>query len=170
MPRATTRSATAPDRVRGSKTREPNYLRLDEQLCFPVCLAARLIVNAYRPMLDDLGITYAQYLVLLVLWERDGLSVGAIGESLYLDSGTLTPLLKRMERQGLVERRRNANDERVVENWLTRSATRLKRRAQRVPAQLLRNARLELGDARSIKRAVEQLVQRLLPLQVSAAY
>jgi DNA-binding MarR family transcriptional regulator len=149
---------------------EADYLRLDDQLCFPVCLAARLIVNAYRPLLDELGITYSQYLVLMVLWEKDGLSVGAIGERLYLDTGTLTPLLKRMEKQGLVARRRNAADDRVVENWLTDSAKALKKRAQSVPVQLMCNAGLELGDVQSLKKVIEGLVQRLLPLQSGDAY
>src|ERR1700729_2045222 len=95
-----------------SKAAEPDYLRLDAQLCFPLHLASRLVVNAYRPLLAEFGITYPQYLVLMVLWETDGLSVGAIGERLYLDSGTLTPLLKRMVKQGLLVRRRQGADDR----------------------------------------------------------
>jgi DNA-binding MarR family transcriptional regulator len=170
MPRTTTKRAHPRSTASAAKAAEPNYLQLDEQLCFPICLAARLVVNAYRPMLDELGLTHPQYLVLLVLWEKDGLSVGAIGERLYLDTGTLTPLLKRMERQGLVARRRSAKDDRVVENWLTEAGKRLQRRAQRVPVQLLCNAGLELREAQSIKRVIESFVQRLLPLQVDAAY
>ncbi len=126
-------------------------------------------MNAYRPLLDELELTYPQYLVLLVLWETDGLSVGAIGARLYLDTGTLTPLLKRMEKQGLVMRRRSGADDRVVENWLTDSAKPLKKQAQRVPVQLLCNAGLELREAQSIKRVIEGFVERLLPLQVDAA-
>ena len=144
---------------------EPNYLRLDDQLCFPVYLAARLVVNAYRPLLEELDLTYPQYLALLVLWEHDGLSVGALGERLYLDTGTLTPLLKRMEKQGLLARRRRGEDDRVVENWLTDSAKALKKRAGKIPVQLLCNAKLEMSDVKSIKGVVEGLVQRLLPLQ-----
>ncbi len=148
-----------------AKAPEADYLRLDDQLCVPLCLAARLVVNAYRPLLDDLKITYSQYLVLMVLWERDGLSVNAIGERLHLDSGTLTPLLERMEKQGLVVRRRSAGDDRVVENWLTDEAKALKKRAQRVPVQLLCNAGLGLNDVQSLKRVLDGLVERLLPLQ-----
>ncbi|HEY2510589.1 MAG TPA: MarR family transcriptional regulator [Polyangiaceae bacterium] len=148
---------------------EPDYLRLDEQLCFPIYLAARLVVNAYRPLLDDLELTYPQYLVLLVLWETDGLSVGALGERLYLDTGTLTPLLKRMEKQGLIARRRNGDDDRVVENWLTPPAKSLKKRAQKVPVELLCNAGLELDEVRSIKEVVEGFVKKLLPLQATEA-
>jgi DNA-binding MarR family transcriptional regulator len=165
-----TRKSRASARTKKSaeKTADADYLRLDDQVCFPICLAARLVVNAYRPLLDDLELTYSQYLVLLVLWENDGLSVGALGERLYLDTGTLTPLLKRMEKQGLVVRRRNSQDDRVVENWLTDSAKALKKRAQRVPVQLLCNAGLDLSDVKSIKRVVEGFIAKLLPLQVDA--
>ena len=88
-------------------------LRLDQQLCFALYAASRAMTAAYQPLLDDLQITYPQYLVLLCLWEEDGLRVSRIGERLYLDSATLTPLLKRLEARGLVERRRSTADERV---------------------------------------------------------
>lgn len=143
---------------------EPDYLRLDDQLCFPIYLASRLLTSAYRPLLEELGITYPQYLVLLVLWEKDGMSVGAIGERLHLDSGTLTPVLKRMEAQKLVSRKRGADD-RVVENWLTEEGRALKKRAAKVPVQLLCNAQLDLDDVQSIKRVVDGLIEHLLPLQ-----
>src|SRR4051812_33631946 len=106
---------TAAKRTR-AKAPKPSRddLRLDRQLCFPLYVAARLIVSAYRPLLGPLGLTYPQYLVMLALWEEDGLSVGALGERLHLDSGTLTPLLKRMERQELVKRSRSSADDRVV--------------------------------------------------------
>jgi DNA-binding MarR family transcriptional regulator len=144
---------------------EEDNLRLDDQLCFPVYLAARLVVNAYRPLLDDLEITYPQYLALMVLWEKDGLSVGALGDRLRLDTGTLTPLLKRMEKQGLIVRKRRGEDDRVVENWLTDGGRALKKKAQHVPVQMMCNAGLELSDVRAIKEVVEGLVQKLLPLQ-----
>ena len=150
---------------KSAKAAEADYLRLDEQLCFPIYLASRLLVSAYRPLLDELGLTYPQYLVLLVLWETDGCSVGALGERLYLDTGTLTPLLKRMERQGLIARRRRGEDDRVVENWLTDAAKALKKKAQHVPVQLMCSAGLDLPAVRSIKGVVEGLVQKLLPLQ-----
>jgi DNA-binding MarR family transcriptional regulator len=148
-----------------AKSAEPDYLKLDDQLCFPLYLAARLMVNAYRPLLDELGITYPQYLVLLVLWESDGASVGAIGERLHLDSGTLTPVLKRMEKLGLVARHRRGEDDRVVENWLTDAGKALKKRASRVPVQMLCNAQLELDEVQAIKRVIDGLVEHLLPLQ-----
>jgi DNA-binding MarR family transcriptional regulator len=143
----------------------PNYLRLDDQLCFPLYLAARLVMNAYRPLLDELALTYPQYLVLLVLWERDGASVGAIGERLHLDSGTLTPLLKRLAKQGLIERRRQSGDDRVVENWLTPAGQVLRGRANHVPVELLCRAQLTLDDVKRMKDMLDGLITQLMPLQ-----
>ncbi|PWR22558.1 MarR family winged helix-turn-helix transcriptional regulator [Zavarzinia aquatilis] len=106
-------------------------LRLDDQLCFALYSASHLMTKAYRPMLTALGLTYPQYLALLVLWEADDLTVGALGERLFLDSGTLTPLLKRMEAQGLVERRRDPADERQVRIRLTETGRALEAEARR---------------------------------------
>lgn len=107
-------------------TDQPKFsLRLDDQLCFALYSASHLMTKAYRPMLTALGLTYPQYLALLVLWEADDLTVGALGERLFLDSGTLTPLLKRMEAQGLVERRRDPADERQVRIRLTEAGRKL---------------------------------------------
>jgi DNA-binding MarR family transcriptional regulator len=100
-------------------SRDPSSLHLDRQLCFSVYAAAHALNRVYKPLLDRLGITYPQYLVLMVLWEEDGQTVSAIGRRLFLDSGTLTPLLKRMEAAGLLTRRRDAVDERQVRAQLT---------------------------------------------------
>jgi DNA-binding MarR family transcriptional regulator len=96
----------------------PQPLRLEHQVCFPLYAAARAVTQAYQPLLAPLGLTYPQYLALMVLWEQDGLAVKDIGARLYLDSGTLTPLLKRLEQAGLVRRVRAARDERVVEVFI----------------------------------------------------
>ncbi len=112
-------------------------LRLDEQLCFAVYSAAHAFTRFYRPLLGRLGLTYPQYLVMLVLWEADGLSVGAIGERLRLDSGTLTPVLKRLEKLGFVTRRRDARDERQLVVSLTEAGSGLKTVAQGFPARIL---------------------------------
>ncbi|MFY0578782.1 MarR family winged helix-turn-helix transcriptional regulator [Cystobacter fuscus] len=96
-----------------------DVLRLDDQLCFALHAASRAMTGAYQPLLEELGVTYPQYLVLMALWEEDGARVSRLGERLYLDSATLTPLLKRLESRGLVERRRSQVDERVVEVFLT---------------------------------------------------
>src|SRR5690242_6282453 len=94
-------------------------LLLDNQLCFALYSTSLAMTKLYKPLLDRIGLTYPQYLVMLVLWERDGLAVKAIGDQMFLDSGTLTPLLKRLEQAGLVERRRSRDDERVVHIHLT---------------------------------------------------
>lgn len=112
-------------------------LRLDNQVCFAVYAASRAMTLAYRPLLERLGLTYPQYLVMLVLWEQDGITVGELGARLYLDSGTLTPLLKRLESTGLVSRARRRGDERQVEVRLTRSGRALKRKAASVPKNML---------------------------------
>ena len=112
-------------------------LLLDNQLCFALHSASLAMTKVYKPHLDKLGVTYPQYLVLLVLWERDGLTVSDIGERLYLDSGTLTPLLKRLEAQGLVDRSRDPQDERRVVIRLTAAARALKEQAAGIPACIL---------------------------------
>src|SRR6185436_2992941 len=107
-----------------------HMLRLDNQVCFPLYAAARAIMQAYQPLLAKLGLTYPQYLVMMVLWEEDGVSIKALGEKLYLDSGTLTPLLKRLQESGLLRRDRAAHDERVVELRLTAEGKRLRKQAE----------------------------------------
>lgn len=112
-------------------------LRLDQQLCFAVYSTAHAFTRFYRPLLKALGLTYPQYLVLMALWETDGQTVNAIGARLWLDSGTLTPLLKRLETMGLVTRRRDANDERQVIVSLTLRGQALEVEAAAFPAQIL---------------------------------
>lgn len=112
-------------------------LRLSDQLCFSLYATSKAVTQAYQPFLAPLGITYPQYLALLVLWETDGLLVKEIGDRLELDSGTLTPLLKRLEAAGLVRRRRGTVDQRQVRIELTSSGKSLRRRAEGVPERLL---------------------------------
>ena len=112
-------------------------LRLADQLCFSLYAASRAMTATYGPLLAPLGLTYPQYLVMLVLWETDGVAVKSIGEALALDSGTLTPLLKRLESQGLVRRERSTTDERVVVVFLTPEGKKLKVRARAIPEKLL---------------------------------
>lgn len=124
---------------------EGDALALDQQLCFALYTASRAVTRAYGPLLEPLGLTYPQYLVMLVLWEEDGATVKRIGERLALDSGTLTPLLKRMEAAELVERRRSAEDERVVTAHLTPAGRALRARARLVPKRLACRAGFELS-------------------------
>ena len=108
-------------------------MKLANQLCFPLYAAARNVTNLYTPWLKPLGLTYTQYIVFLVLWEKDGVSVTEIGEKLMLDNGTLSPLLKKMEQAGYVERRRCREDDRVVEITLTDAGRALQEKAKDVP-------------------------------------
>lgn len=110
-----------------------DILGLDQQLCFALYAASRAVVRAYGPLLEPLGLTYPQYLVMLVLWEEDDISVKRLGERLSLDSGTLTPLLKRLEQGELVDRRRDDRDERVLRVSLTAKGRALKTKAKKIP-------------------------------------
>jgi DNA-binding MarR family transcriptional regulator len=138
-----------------------DLLCLDDQLCFALYAASRAMTAAYAPMLDDLGLTYPQYLVLLVLWDHDGERVSGIGERLQLDSATLTPLLKRLEAAGLVERRRSTADERVVEVYLTAAGKRLKRRAADVPRCIFEAAGLSVNELVELRTTLRELTTRL---------
>ena len=111
-------------------------MKLDNQLCFPLYAAARNVTGMYTPWLKPLGLTYTQYIVFLVLWEKDGVSVTEIGEKLMLDNGTLSPLLKKMEQAGYVERRRNRGDDRVVEITLTEAGRALQEKAKDIPGNV----------------------------------
>ena len=115
---------------------ELDPLRLENQLCFPLYACSRKVVNMYTPYFQPLGITYTQYIVFLVLWENDGVSVRELGQRLYLDSGTLTPLLKKMEEAGFVKRTRSAEDGRVVLVHLTEKGRALRAEAAEIPLRL----------------------------------
>jgi DNA-binding MarR family transcriptional regulator len=138
-----------------------DVLCLDNQLCFAFYAATRAIMQAYQPLLEELGLTYPQYIVMLVLWENDGLSVSEIGERLYLDSGTLTPLLKRMEAAGLVSRARSERDERVVLVHLTSAGQRLKKRARTVPEQLFCRLQMAPEDFLRLRGDVKRLFESI---------
>ena len=136
-------------------------LRLDQQLCFALYAASRSMTQAYQPLLEPLGLTYPQYLVMLVVWEEDGASVKRLGERLQLDSGTLTPVLKRMEAQGLVERTRDPADERVVRIHLTAAGRALERRARAVPRQLLCKAGLTVPEVLRLRETLSRVSRTL---------
>ncbi|GAB2620985.1 MarR family winged helix-turn-helix transcriptional regulator [Belliella aquatica] len=118
-------------------SKEQKSLLLENQICFPLYAASRLIIQAYREPLEELGITYPQYLVMLVLWEKDGQAVNEIGKKLLLDSGTLTPLLKRLETNNLIKRVRSDQDERKVEIELTFQGKSMKSKAEKVPEKIM---------------------------------
>lgn len=131
-------------------------LLLEEQLCFVLYAASRAVTTRYRPLLDELGLTYPQYLVMLALWEGDSLSVRELGAALQLESSTLSPLLKRLEAGGLVRRERRADDERSVAIRLTEAGTQLRDKARAVP--------LAIGDALGLTPEQDATAKRLLRL------
>jgi MarR family transcriptional regulator, organic hydroperoxide resistance regulator len=138
---------------------EPDPLALDRQLCFQFYAASNLIIRLYRPVLNELGLTYPQYLAMLVLWERDGISVGDICARLYLDSGTVTPMLKRMESLGLVERSRDLADERRVLVMLTDEGRALRSRAISVPEIMSQGQ--DPDDLNELREVVSEIVKSL---------
>ncbi|MGK2937199.1 MAG: MarR family winged helix-turn-helix transcriptional regulator [Solirubrobacteraceae bacterium] len=133
-------------------------LALDRQVCFALYAASRAVTAAYRPLLEPLGLTYPQYLVMLVLWERGPLPVREIGDALRLDSGTLSPLLKRLETAGLVTRERSPEDERQVVVDLTADGRSLRARAVDVPARIVEAARIDPETLALIRRACDALI------------
>jgi DNA-binding MarR family transcriptional regulator len=132
-------------------------LRLDQQLCFALYSASRATTAAYRPFLDELGLTYPQYLVLLVLWEDNTVTVRRLGERLQLDSGTLSPLLKRLETGGFVVRQRSATDERSVDVRLTDKGRELEGRAECIPEGLFAPTDLTEEQITDLRDAAQQL-------------
>ena len=137
-------------------------LQLDHQLCFALYSASLAMTKLYKPLLDEMGLTYPQYLVLLALWEQDGQTVSELGQRLYLDSGTLTPLLKRMEAADWLSRLRDTADERRVLIRLTAAGRQLKSRARRIPGCVLQAAQCEVDEVLALTRQVQSLRDRLL--------
>ena len=136
-------------------------LKLDNQLCFSVYALSRLITKAYQPLLERLDVTYPQYLVLLLLWEHDELSVKQLGEHLLLDSGTLTPLLKRMEQRQWLCRRRAPRDERSVVATLAPAGRALQAQAQQIPVQLAEKMQLTPAEIDALRQQLRQLMTKL---------
>ena len=139
---------------------DKNYdvLKLENQLCFPLYAAAKEIVRKYTPFLDELGLTYTQYITLMVLWEDGRVSVKRLGERLFLDSGTLTPLLKTMESKGLIVRSRNLTDQRIVEVSLTDKGTALKDKAVGIPLKLASCVPLTPDEAKTLLSALNKIL------------
>ena len=136
-------------------------LLLDNQLCFALYSASLAMTKLYKPLLESLGLTYPQYLVMLVLWEQDSMTVSGLGERLYLDSGTLTPLLKRMEAADLLQRTRSAQDERRVVVTLTPAGRKLKARAAKVPACVVQAAGCPVSELVALTHQVQTLRDQL---------
>lgn len=138
-----------------------DLLKLDNQICFALYVASKEVIKQYKPFLEPLGLTYTQYIIMLALWEKDDIYVKELGERLFLDSGTLTPVLKKMEVQGLVRRTRSHEDERNVTIQLTDAGAALKQQALEIPKKLFCTTGLSLEQATSLHAQLKILLHSL---------
>ena len=151
-----------------TKKQDGNTSRLDSMLCFTVYSTAHAFNRAYKPLLDALDLTYPQYLVMLALWERDGLTVKAIGEMLHLDSGTLTPLLKRLEAMGVVRRARDSADERSVRISLTPAGTAMRDKESKVREGIVGACGACAEELKALSAQLVRVRDKLIALRASA--
>lgn len=133
-------------------------LKLDNQLCFPLYACAKEIVRRYKPFLDDIDLTYTQYIAMMVLWEEKKINVKDLGGRLYLDSGTLTPVLKRLEQKGLISRQRDDKDERVLIASITQEGEALKEKAVEIPYKMAGCVKLDARDAKELYEILHKLL------------
>lgn len=138
---------------------EKDFLKLDNQICFRLYTASRFMTQIYSEILEDLELTYPQYLVMMVLWEHKELSVKEIGNLLYLDSGTLTPLLKKLEQKDLVKRIRSEKDERIVKISITKKAIILYEKALKVPEKLISKSNMEIKDIINLRDILDKFIK-----------
>ncbi len=136
-------------------------LKLENQICFPLYVCAKEVIRRYRPFLDELDLTYTQYIAMMALWEERSLSVRELGERLYLDSGTLTPLLKTLEKKGWIRRERSEKDERVVMATVTEQGMRLRDAACSVPEKVSSCIDLQAEDAAALYEVLHRLIENL---------
>ena len=134
-------------------------LKLSKQLCFPLYACSREMIKLYKPYLDELGLTYTQYITMMVLWEHKAMTVKALGQELYLDSGTLTPLLKKLEEKGLVTRRRSDLDERNLIVTITEKGEAMRDQALHIPSEMTKCINLPKEDIRDLYRMLHQLLE-----------
>lgn len=135
-----------------------DILKLENQLCFPLYAASKKVVNLYKPFLDKVDLTYTQYITMMVLWEYKGMGVKELGRHLYLDSGTLTPLLKRLEGKGLVRRERSREDERLVNITITEAGEKLKQKAIEIPVEMGKCISLSREEAATLYSLLYKLL------------
>lgn len=136
-------------------------LKLDNQFCFAFYVCSKEIIKKYKPLLDPLGLTYTNYITLLALWEKDNITVKELGKKLYLDSGTLTPLLKKLEGQGLINRERSAEDERNVYVKLTEKGHNLKEKAASIPKELICSTNFDPHSAKELLKTLHQFMSQI---------
>ena len=141
-------------------TRQENStLKLENQICFPLYAASRDVIKRYKPYLDDMGLTYTQYITMIVMWEEKSITVKELGKRLYLDSGTLTPLLKKMEAKGLLTRKRSFEDERNLIVTVTEEGERLKEMADGVPEKILACSEISLEEAVTLRALLLKILK-----------
>ena len=133
-------------------------LELERQVCFALSVASRTVLNVYRPLLEPMGLTHPQYLVMLALWQHAPMSVKDVGDLLQLDSGTLSPLLKRLESSGLVARSRDPQDERALMLSLTEQGRALRRQARRIPEQVVSRLGIDIAELEDLHRALTRVI------------
>jgi len=133
-------------------------LKIKNQICFPLYACSREIIKSYKPFLDEIDLTYTQYITMMVLWEHKTMNVKAMGEQLYLDSGTLTPVLKKLENKGYITRQRSTADERNLVVTITDAGEALKEKAVTVPSEIAKCSNLELGEAAELYRILYKML------------
>jgi DNA-binding MarR family transcriptional regulator len=140
-----------------------DLLKLNNQICFPLYALSRQVTAIYRPLLERIGLTYPQYLVMMLLWETENLTVKEIGEKLMLDTGTLTPLLKRMEQKKLLARTRSTKDERIVQITITSEGLKLKTAAAEIPKQMFCSLEMNPDEAEQFKILITNILKKVNP-------
>lgn len=138
---------------------EFDALKLENQLCFPLYASAREVIKLYKPFLDEIGLTYTQYIAMMVFWEKKTVNVKSLGESLFLDSGTLTPLLKKLENAGFVKRERSAKDERNLEVSITQKGEELKEKAKTIPMRVASCFSLSAEDGKTLYVILQKILK-----------
>ncbi|WP_368499072.1 MarR family winged helix-turn-helix transcriptional regulator [Herbiconiux sp. A18JL235] len=147
-----------------TRTTDADLLQLDRQLCFALAVASRTVIGAYKPILEPMGLTHPQYLVMLALWEREPRSLSALAEVLRLEPATLSPLVKRLEAAGLVTRRRSADDERQLAVMLTDAGRALRVQAEEVPPQVVAALGVDLDELTELHSRLSAIIERIAPL------
>lgn len=140
-------------------------LKIENQICFPLYACSREIIKQYKPYLDEIDLTYTQYIVMMVLWEKKTLNVKELGECLFLDSGTLTPLLKKMEAKGLLTRKRSTQDERNLIVTITDAGEKLKKKAVTVPENMMKCSNLEPEEAATLYQLLYKMLGQRKPIE-----
>ncbi|MCH2228817.1 MAG: MarR family transcriptional regulator [Crocinitomicaceae bacterium] len=138
-----------------------NHLHLQEQLCFPIYASSRMVTRLYQPYLDEINLTYPQYITMLSLWEKDRVKVSDLGKELFLYTNTLTPLLKKLEAKGLIKRVRSKKDERTVLISLTNSGMELRRSAEDIPIKLVENLGMSIDELKQMRKLMWKLLSNL---------